>query len=105
MVASDSMGYWNIPNIAMMCDFVCWVAVVGMIAAFVLSLADKWGIIEYLQIHAPNDFLNKLFSCPFCCSWWVGVAISLSLLLVTKEWFFLAVPLCSTILTRELWRR
>ena len=40
----------------MMSEFICWVAVVALIAAFALSLADKWGIIEYLQVHAPNYF-------------------------------------------------
>ena len=89
----------------MMCNFICWVAVVALIAAFALALADKWGIIEYLQVHAPSDFWNRLFSCSFCCSWWACVVISLSLLIATREWFFVAVPLCSTIITRDLWKR
>lgn len=89
----------------MMSEFVCWVAVVALIAAFALSLADKWGLVEYLQVHAPNDFWNRLFSCRFCCSWWTCVLISLSLLIVTRQWFFVAVPFCSTLITRNLWLR
>lgn len=83
--------------------FVSWVAVVALLAAFALSLASKWGWLEWLQVNAPNEFFNKLFNCKFCCSWWMGVVISLTLLLATGQWMLLAVPLCSTIITRELW--
>lgn len=81
----------------------CWVAFVTMAASFLLSLAIKWGILEWLQVHAPNDFLYNLTMCKFCCSWWMSVALSLSLLLVTGEWLFLAVPFCSTVIAKYLW--
>lgn len=84
-------------------DFVCWCAVVACAAAFVLALAVKWKILEWLQVHAPNDFFAKLFNCKFCVSWWVCVVISLSLALATGQWVLLAVPFCSTLITRELW--
>ena len=84
-------------------EFACWVAVVALAAAFMLGLAVKWGALEWLQIHAPNDFFGKLFNCKFCCSWWVSVLISLTLCVATGQWILLAVPLCSTVITRELW--
>lgn len=84
-------------------EFVCWVVVVSLVAAFVLGLAAKWGWLEWLQIHAPNDFLSRLLNCKFCCSFWVGLIISLTLLAVTAHWSLLVVPFCSTIITRELW--
>lgn len=84
-------------------DFICWVAVVAMASAFVLSLAVKWGWLEWLQVHAPNELLNKLFNCKFCCSFWVSVGISLILCVATGEWVLLAVPVCATLITRELW--
>ena len=87
----------------MVIEFVCWVAVVALAAAFLLGLAVKWHWLEWLQTHAPNDFFNKLFNCKFCCSWWVNVAISLTLCVVTGQWLLLAVPICSTVITRELW--
>ena len=49
-----------------MLAFVCWIVVIALAASFVMSLAVKWGILEWLQVHAPNDFLYKLFSCKFC---------------------------------------
>ena len=84
-------------------EFVCWVAVVSLMAAFLLGLAVKWKILEWLQVHAPNDFFGKLFNCKFCCSWWVSVLISLTLCVATGRLEFLAVPFCSTVITRELW--
>lgn len=83
--------------------FVCYVAVVALSAAFLLGLASKWGWIEWLQVHAPNEFLYKLFSCKFCCSWWVSVIISLTLCVTTGNWWLLLTPVCSTVIARELW--
>lgn len=84
-------------------EFVCWVAVIALVAAFLLSLAAKWKWLEWLQVHAPNDFLHELFSCKFCCSWWMCVVISLFLWMATGQWVLLLVPFCSTLITREIW--
>lgn len=84
-------------------EFVCWVAVVALVAAFLLALAVKWGVMEWLQVHAPNDFFGKMFNCKFCCSWWVSVIISLPLSIVTGMWVLVLVPICSTLIARELW--
>lgn len=84
-------------------EFVCWAAVISTVAAFVLALLQKWGLLEWLQVHAPNDFFGKLFNCKFCCSWWVSVIISLTLSVVTGVWALALVPFCSTLIARELW--
>ena len=84
-------------------DFACWVAVVALVSAFLLSLAVKWGWLEWMQVHAPNGVLERLLGCKFCVSFWTGAALSLALAAVTGEWLLLAVPVCSTLLTRELW--
>lgn len=83
-------------------DFFCWIGVVALATAFSLGLANKWGIIEWLQVHSPNDFLNKLFSCHFCCSWWVSVVISLLLCIITGNWILMLVPFCSTPIAKSL---
>lgn len=84
-------------------EFVCWVAVVALAAAFLLALVVKWKWLEWLQVHAPNDFLHQLFTCKFCCSWWVCVIISLTLCVATGHWILMAAPICSTLIARELW--
>ena len=83
--------------------FICWVAVVTLAAAFLLSLSVKWKWLEWLQVHAPNEFFEQMFNCKFCCSWWVSVLISLTLCVATGQIALLAVPICSTVIVRELW--
>lgn len=82
--------------------FVCWVAVVALAAAFVLSLAVKWGWLEWLQVHAPNDFVHALLTCKFCTSWWLSVLMCIGPA-IAGPWWLILVPVCSTIITRELW--
>lgn len=83
--------------------FVCWVAVVALLAAFLLGLAVKWHWLEWLQVHAPNAFFEQLFNCKFCCSWWVCVVLSLTLCVATGQLALLVVPFCATVIARELW--
>ena len=87
----------------MVVSFVCWVAVVALVAAFVLALMQKWGLLEWLQVHAPSDFLHELFTCKFCCSFWVAVFISLVIFLVTGILAYLFIPICSTLISCKLW--
>ena len=84
-------------------DFLCWVAVIALLAAFALSLAVKWKILEWLQVHSPTEWLNKLFSCKFCCSWWTCLIISVPLCVLVGNWLMLLAPVCATIIARELW--
>jgi len=84
-------------------EFLCWVAVISLAAAFLLGLAAKRGWMEWLQVHAPNEFFERLFNCKFCCSWWASVAISLTLCVATGHLILLAAPICATIIARELW--
>lgn len=89
-------------------SFFCWAVVVALLAAFVLTLADKWrvdgmSIRGWLQVHAPNDFFNQLFSCNFCCCWWLSVVICITLLVVIGHWQILAVPLISTLIARKFY--
>lgn len=96
-----------------MLEFVLWIAVVSMAAAFLILLADKWRWREWLQVHADyffgklfcnysGDFFNRLFNCNFCCSWWISLIICLILFVATGNTTLLAVPVCSTVITRKL---
>lgn len=84
-------------------EFACGVAVVALASAFLLSLMVKWGWLEWLQVHAPNEFIGKLLNCKFCCSWWVGLVASLIVCIVTGMWVLMLAPICSTVITRDLW--
>ena len=87
----------------MIADFLCWMMFVALLAAFLLSLAVKWRVLEWMQVHAPCDLINEMLNCKFCTSFWMGVVISLILCVVIGNWWLIAIPICSTIITRELW--
>lgn len=82
-------------------EFVCIIIVVALIAAFVLTLLRKWGVIECVQVHG-NEFFAKMFNCDFCLSWWACVLICFVALLITGNPVYLGVPFCSTMITRTL---
>lgn len=86
-----------------MLDFICWVAVIALLVAFILALAAKWGWLEKAQVHAPNDFLYKLLSCHFCTTWWVCVVLTIGCLAATGNWSLIAVPPCATMIAVRLW--
>lgn len=69
---------------------------VGSFTAWAITLAYKRGWLEKLQAKAPNDTLNQLFSCNYCLSWWLSVAVAIVLLCVTREWCMCFVPFVST---------
>lgn len=81
--------------------FIYNIIVVALIAAFVLTLLRKWGVIEWVQIHG-NDFFSKMFNCDFCLSWWTCVILSVLMLIMTGNPVLLGVPFCSTMITRVL---
>lgn len=81
--------------------FIYNIIVVALIAAFVLTLLRKWGVIEWVQIHG-NNFFSKMFNCDFCLSWWMCVLICFFALIFTGNPAFLGVPFCSTMITRIL---
>lgn len=76
-------------------DFLVIAVLVALFVKFVRTLAEKWGILGWLQAHAPNDFLYKLFSCEFCQSWWLGLAVSI-VLAVCFDWRLIFVPFFSS---------
>jgi len=84
-------------------EFLCWVAVIALLASFALALAQKWGWLEKAQVRVQNDFLYKLLSCHFCTSWWVCVIVALACLAVTGHWTLLLAPPCSTLIAVRLW--
>ena len=81
--------------------FIYNIIVVALIAAFVLTLLRKWGVIEWVQIHG-NEFFAKMFNCDFCLSFWAGVALAILLAFITGNPALLLVPFCSTMITRYL---
>lgn len=86
-----------------MVEFVCWIIVEALAVAWACAVLAKWGAWEWLQVHSPNDFLNRLFQCKFCCSWWMGVLCSVGLSLIAGDWTYLLLPVCSSVIACRLW--
>lgn len=98
-------------NLAMS-SFLGTVVVVALAVAFFYTLMSKWGVWEYLQVHADawaskithkdSDLFNQLFSCVFCTTWWTSVIVCLVLAICIGNWAILLVPFCSTPISRYL---
>lgn len=78
-----------------MIKFVCYVVLLALAVKFFRTLAEKWGILEWLQVHAPNDFFSQLFHCEFCQSFWLGLGISIVAAVITGTWILLLAPIFS----------
>lgn len=78
-----------------MINFVCWVLIVALVVKFILTVAEKWGILEWMQAHAPFELLYKMLSCEFCRSFWLGVVICSILAVILRDCSFLFIPILS----------
>lgn len=75
----------------------------GCLSAWLLTLAYKWGIVEYIQSSEKlPKLINKLASCDFCMSWWVSVAICLVAAVAAGEWLLVVSVFVSTMISRHL---
>lgn len=78
-----------------MIEFLAYVVGVSLIVSFLRTLAAKWGILDYLQLNAPNEFFHKLFTCEFCQSFHLGMIVSIIFAICTGEVILLLVPFLS----------
>lgn len=82
-----------------MIDFLVSVILIGLACSFVLTLADKWRFVEWLQMHG-TELISKAANCRFCLSWWTNLLVCCVIAVATKDCSFLGVPFFSTIITR-----
>ena len=75
-------------------EFVCVILMVALLVKFFRTLAEKWGILEYLQAHAKSDFTYKLYSCEFCQSFWLSLGVCV-ILAIFVHWSLIFVPIFS----------
>lgn len=59
-------------------SFLIVVVLVSLVSAFLLLLATKVGIVEYLQTHG-DSCISKMAQCYFCMSFWTGLICFLAL--------------------------
>lgn len=81
--------------------YIISVLLIALLAAFLLILANKWGVIEKVQVRG-NDFFSEMFSCGFCLSWWTCVLLSILFALIQWDGSLLFAALFATPITRRL---
>lgn len=77
------------------------ILIIATLAAFVLLLARKWGIIEWLQIHG-SELVAKLAGCDFCLSFWTCVCIAFVAAVLARDIAYIWTPFLCAPLTRRL---
>lgn len=86
---------------------------VAFMAAFVVGLLRKWGVIERLQVFGDmwvkktfpaynRSFMYQLAGCNFCLSFWTSFVLSVIFAISFGDPLFLATPLFATPVCRIL---
>lgn len=83
-----------------MLEFVCWIFIVSLAVKFLRTIGEKWGLIEWLQVNAPTEFIHEWAMCPFCQSFWIGLAIS-AILAIFVHWWLIFLPILTCNLRYE----
>lgn len=82
-------------------EFMIWVVLISNVAAWLLTLLSKWGVIEWVQVHG-NEFFHKMFSCWYCLCWWTSWVFCLVGFMSTWDWQFLIMPFFTTTMAKKL---
>lgn len=75
------------------------IAIISGLSAFILILMQKWGIIEWLQVHGW-EYISRAANCDFCLSWWVSLVVALAYAETVDDWLLLWLVFPSTIICR-----
>mgnify|MGYP006923363772 CR=1 FL=1 len=79
----------------------CVSVVVACVVAFLLLLAHKVGIVEYMQVHG-DKIISKMAQCDFCLSFWLSVFLMVAIVWVTGDCELILLPVVSTPIARRL---
>lgn len=65
----------------------------ALLAAFLVTLLTKWGVVEYMQTHGTR-LISALANCDFCKCWWGACLAALLLAAIAGHgWLLLTPPL------------
>ena len=84
-----------------MACFLISIILIALASAFVLTLAYKWGVIEWMQVHG-DKIISQMANCDFCLSFWSNVIVCMVVMLVVDDVMIGLAPLFSTMITRKL---
>ena len=78
-----------------------YATMIALWVAFLLMLAYKLGIVEWLQING-NKFFSDMAHCDFCMSWWLCLIVTMMIMCFTCNLHLLVVPFIATPIARKL---
>lgn len=84
-----------------MACFLISIILIALASAFVLTLAYKWGVIEWMQVYG-DKIISQMANCDFCLSFWSNVIVCMVVMLVVDDVTVGLAPLFSTMITRKL---
>lgn len=84
-----------------MACFLISILLIALASAFVLTLAYKWGVIEWMQVHG-DKIISQMANCDFCLSFWSNVIVCMVVMLVVDDVTIGLAPVFSTMITRKL---
>lgn len=77
------------------------VVMVALLAAFVVLLLKKLGVIEAGQIYGSR-LVSELCSCDFCLSWWACLFIAVVIAITESDFTAVFAAMMATPITRQL---
>ena len=78
-----------------------YATMIALWVAFLLMLAYKLGIVEWMQING-NKFFSEMAHCDFCMSWWLSLIVTMMIMCFTCNLHLLVVPFIATPIARKL---
>ena len=75
--------------------------IVAALAAFMVLLARKWGIVEWMQVHGWR-LVSEMAGCSLCLSWWACVAVSAVFAVCLADVRWMVLPFMATPVTRMM---
>ena len=84
-----------------MTEYLEIVVMTALLAAWIIILLTKWGVVEWMQVHG-DKYLSQMASCSFCLSWWVCVVLMFGLVMWHDELKYMFVPFFATPITRMM---
>ena len=75
----------------------------GLSNATIITIADRWKILEFMQINAPTEVFHKLVSCTFCMGFWMAAFETLVIVFISMPPYeYFLIPLASATITKYL---
>lgn len=88
-------------TLIVMLTTVLYAVCVALWASFLLLLAYKTGLVEWMQVNG-GKYMSQMAHCNFCMSWWLCVIMTVFLFTFTEDIHCVCVPFLATPIARMM---